>query len=78
MAQPPKKKIKRSTKPCVYDVKKIEPDYKDLESLQIGLSAKNRIVSRITTGVCQKHQKRLAVEIKRARHLALLPFDGRL
>lgn len=75
---PVKKKIRRSNKPCVFDVKKIEPDYKDLESLQIGLSPKMRMIGRFTTGVCQKHQKRLAMAIKRARHLALLPFDSRL
>ncbi len=75
---PVKKKIRRSTKPCVFDVKKTEPDYKDLESLQIALSPKNRIISRFLTGVCQKHQKRVVKAVKRARHLALLPFDGRL
>ncbi len=78
MAQQVKKKIKRSTKPCVFCTKKTEPDYKDLESLQVALSAKSRIVSRLLTGVCQKHQKRVTLAIKRARHLAMLPFEGRL
>lgn len=53
------------------------PSYK--ESLVIGrfLSERGRIIGRDRTGVCPKHQKRLAIEIKRARHLALLPFVSR-
>ena len=73
-----KKKIKRTNKPCPFCVKKTEPNYKDLESLSIGISIKKRIVSRWSTGVCQKHQGRLASAIKRARYLALLPFTDRV
>lgn len=68
------KKIRKSSKPCPYCTKKTEPNYRDLESLAVGISPKKRIVSRWTTGVCEKHQLRLARAIKRARHLALLPF----
>jgi len=78
MAQPIKKKIRKSNKPCAFCVKKSEPDFKDIEALRVGLSNKDRIVGRILTGICQKHQKRLSMAVKRARHLALLPFDGRL
>lgn len=78
MAQPVKKKIRRSNKPCAFCVKKSEPDFKDVESLRVSLSAKNRIVNRLLTGICQKHQKRLSMAVKRARHLALLPFDDKL
>lgn len=68
------KKIRKSSKPCPFCTKKAEPNYRDLETLAIGISPKKRIVSRWTTGVCEKHQLRLARAIKRARHLALLPF----
>lgn len=68
------KKIRKSNKPCPFCTKKTEPNYHDLESLAVGVSPKKRIVSRWTTGVCEKHQLRLARAIKRARHLALLPF----
>jgi len=78
MAQPVKKKIRKSNKPCAFCVAKTEPDFKDIEGLRVSLSSKDRIVGRILTGVCQKHQKRLSMAVKRARHLALLPFDGRL
>lgn len=69
-----KKKIKRSTEPCYFDVRGTEPDYKDTEVLGKFMSGKARILPRFTTGICQKHQRRLATAIKRARHLALLPF----
>lgn len=78
MAVPIKKKIKRSNKPCAFCVNKTEPDYKNIDSLEISLSNKRRLVSRMVTGLCQKHQRRIAVAVKQARHLALLPFVGRL
>ncbi len=72
-----KKVIKKSNKPCLFCVKKTEPDYKNVESLEVGISPKKRVVARWFTGVCQKHQRRLAVAIKRARHIGLLPFTDR-
>lgn len=78
MAVPVKKKIRRSNKPCAFCVNKTEPDYKLLDTLEIALSNKRRLVSRLVTGVCQKHQRRVSVAVKQARHLAMLPFVGRL
>jgi small subunit ribosomal protein S18 len=69
-----KKKIRKSHKPCEFCKGKVEPNYKDLDSLKVGLSNKLRIVARIYTGVCLKHQRRLTREIKKARHMALIPF----
>lgn len=74
MPTPVKKKIRKSKEPCYFDVNKKEPDYKDIEVLQKYVSGKGRIVSRWTTGVCLKHQRRLALAIKRARHLSLMRF----
>ncbi len=51
-----------------------EIDYRDVELLRLFLTGRGRIKPRRTTGVCAKHQRRLAKAIKRARHLALLPF----
>lgn len=69
-----KRKIRRSTEPCHFDVRKSEPDYKDIETLSKFMSSKARILPRIMTGICQKHQRKLSRAIKRARHLALLPY----
>lgn len=48
--------------------------YKKPESLRRFVSEQGMILPRTITGLSQKMQKRLATEIKRARHLALLPF----
>ncbi|MCX7680881.1 MAG: 30S ribosomal protein S18 [Anaerolineae bacterium] len=49
-------------------------DYKDAETLKRFLSDRGKILPRRRTGTCARHQRQLATAIKRARHLALLPF----
>lgn len=49
-------------------------DYKDLERLSRYVSERGMIEPRRKTGTCLWHQRRLAMAIKRARHLALLPY----
>jgi small subunit ribosomal protein S18 len=51
-----------------------EIDYKAVELLERYLSERGKILPRRKTGTCARHQRRLALAIKRARHLALLPF----
>lgn len=62
-----------STK-CLFCEAKKNPSYKDYENLSKYLSDRGRIYSRERSGVCSKHQRRLATEVKRARFLALLPY----
>ncbi len=59
---------------CVDKVKVI--DYKNVKLLETYLDNYGKIKSGRKTGTCAKHQRRLAVAIKRARHLALLPFTA--
>jgi small subunit ribosomal protein S18 len=49
-------------------------DYKDSVKLRRYISDRGKIEPRRKTGTCAKHQRALAVAIKRARHLALLPY----
>ncbi len=49
-------------------------DYKDVKTLQKYLSSVGKIDTRKRTGASMKHQRMLAVALKRARHLGLLPF----
>ena len=49
-------------------------DYKDTEKLRNFISDRGKIEQRRRTGTCAKHQRALAIAIKRARHLALLPY----
>jgi small subunit ribosomal protein S18 len=51
-------------------------DYKDFNFLRRFISDRGRIESRRKSGSCAKHQRALAQAIKRARHLALLPYTA--
>jgi small subunit ribosomal protein S18 len=59
---------------CVDHVTHI--DYKDLNVIRRFISEQAKIESKRKTGVCSKHQRSLAVAIKRARHLAMVPFSN--
>lgn len=62
-------------KVCAFCVDKIEQiDYKDVPRLRRYLSDRAKIVPRRVTGTCAHHQRQLTQAIKRARHLALLPY----
>lgn len=60
---------------CQFCVDKVEEiDYKDLMKIRKFLSEKGKILPRRISGCCAKHQRQLTVAIKRARHIALLPY----
>lgn len=56
--------------------KKLVIDYKNTTLLRKFTTEEGKIRSRRQTGTCAKHQRTVAREIKRARHIALLPFTG--
>jgi len=51
-------------------------DYKDLNLLRRFISDRGKIRSRRVTGLSRQHQRQLAIAVKRARELALLPYVG--
>lgn len=59
---------------CMDGVKDV--DYKDLPRLRRYISERGKIEPRRKTGTCARHQRSLTTAIKRARHVALLPFVG--
>lgn len=62
-------------KVCNFCVEKAETiDYKDVAKLRKYLMENGKILSRRMTGVCARHQRELAVAIKRARQMALIPY----
>lgn len=70
----PDSKTKRRKK-CPFTAAGIkEIDYKDVETLHKFITERGKILPRRITGVSAFHQKKLALAIKRARHVALLPF----
>jgi len=60
---------------CVNTAKDI--DYKQWQILQRFTSSYGKIVPRRKSGVCHKHQRKLATAIKQSRFMALLPFTAR-
>ena len=66
---------KARKKVCGFCVDKVENiDYKDIARLRRCMSERGKILPRRVTGTCARHQRELTVAIKRARHLALLPY----
>ena len=64
----------RRKKVCVFCGKDSEIDYKDITKLKRFISERGKILPRRITGTCAKHQRALTVAVKRARHLAMLPY----
>jgi len=71
MKRAPKRKV------CAFCVDKIDSiDYKEHAKLRRFITEKGKILPRRTSGTCAKHQRILAVAIKNARIMALLPFKA--
>ena len=66
---------RRRRKVCNFCVDKAESiDYKEVNRLRRYLSERAKIEPRRKTGTCAAHQRELSVALKRARHVALLPY----
>lgn len=67
-----------NSKQCFFKQNNINHiDYKDIEILKKFLNPHSRILSKKRTGVSAKNQRSLALAIKRARFMALIPFVSR-
>ena len=70
-----RRSIRRRKKVCVFCTEKNAViDYKDTNKLKRYVSERGKILPRRITGTCAKHQRALTVAIKRARHVALMPY----
>ena len=67
--QPKTKKVCRFTHTNVKYI-----DYKDVKMLQKFVTEQGKIIPKRITGTCSKYQRELSIAIKRARHMALLPY----
>jgi len=62
-------------KVCRFCAEKVdEIDYKDLERLNRCVTERGKIIPSRLSGTCAKHQRRLAIAVKRARYMALLSY----
>lgn len=69
----------RRKKSCRFCEAKIEHiDYKDEKRIRRYQTERGKIVPRRISGTCAKHQRQLTTAIKRARHLALLPYTAEI
>lgn len=72
-----KKKEKKPgrKKPCKLCMDRIVlVDYKDERRVRRFMTDRGKIAARRITGTCAQHQRQLAIAVKRARHLAMVPF----
>ena len=68
---------KAKKKVCQFCVDKVQDiDYKDIAKLKKFVSERGKILPRRVSGCCAKHQRQLTIAIKRARHVALMPFSA--
>ena len=71
------RKFVHKPKMCTFCVEKnARIDYKQVDLLRRYVTERGKIRPRRQTGMCAKHQRRMATAIKRARHLALLPYSA--
>lgn len=62
---------------CSFCIDKVSGiDYKEVSRLRKYISERGKILPRRISGNCAKHQRQLAVAIKRARHIAMLPYSA--
>ena len=59
---------------CIFCADKTVADYKNVELLKRFISEQGKILPRRITGNCAKHQRTLAIAVKRAREIGLLPY----
>ena len=73
--RPPGEKAGGRRKSCFFCKDKVdEVDYKNAAQLRRYISEKGKIRNRRVTGACRRHQRQVAVAVKRAREMALLPY----
>ena len=68
------RKLRKKACPLCSD-KNLVLDYKNSEQLKKYINDKGKILPRRATGACAKHQRTITLNIKRARHIAILPFS---
>ena len=70
-----RRNVRRRKKVCVFcGSENNQIDYTDVAKLRKYVSERGKILPRRITGNCAKHQRALTVAIKRARHIALMPY----
>jgi len=70
-----KRRGRRKKRVCAFCTDKVTViDYKDISKLRKFVSDRGKILPRRVTGNCAKHQRAMTMGVKRARHMALMPY----
>ncbi len=68
--------VRRRKKVCIFCGENAQQiDYKDVATLKKYVSERGKILPRRITGTCAKHQRAITTAVKRARHIALMPYS---
>lgn len=67
--------MRRKKKMTYFDFENGTIDYKDVAKLRKFVSERGKILPRRVTGACDKHQRAITLAVKRARHIALMPYS---
>jgi len=71
----PKRRGRRKKRVCQFCADKVTSiDYKDIAKLRKFVSERGKILPRRVTGNCAKHQRAMTMNVKRARHMALMVY----
>ena len=68
------KKVRKKVCPLCAD-KNLVLDYKNADQLRKFINEKGKILPRRATGACAKHQREITATVKRARHIAIIPYS---
>jgi len=76
---PEKRRSRRSKnkivkKNCIFCKEKTNPTYREVEALRRYVTERGKLIPMSRTGICSKHQRKLTLAVKHARHIALLPY----
>ena len=75
--KPIRNNVRRRKKVCAFCAEKCESiDFKNVDKLRRYVSERGKILPRRVMGTCARHQRELTTAIKRARQVALLPYDA--
>jgi len=76
---PPQRKRIFRPRVCRFCTEKdVVLDYKDAKTLRNLVSERGKIIPRRICGTCARHQRQVTEAVKRARHLALIPYTGQI
>ncbi len=70
--------VLRAKRACLFCQSKTNPSYTDINVLRRFVTERAKIVLKVASNLCSKHQRAMTKQVKYARHLSLLPFTPKV